>query len=173
MGRGGGSASGVRGVGAESAGFAGGRLCMIMGETGAVLGSVPHAQSSGNGTESNCVGRQSNPCLQQMVTVVTVRAEHGPRQPRPLLKQVVRLKGAKEQGIGFKRRFWLAYPCFPGRRCARSRLAHSSSLGAALAFRHGSTVPVAGRCSDVPSLSRVLRVSRAISPSRSSLLRSA
>ena len=30
--------------------------------------------------------RLPNLCLQQMVTVVTVRAEHGPRQPRPLLK---------------------------------------------------------------------------------------
>jgi hypothetical protein len=31
-----------------------------------------------------------NQSLQQMVTVVTVRAKHGPRQPRPLLKHVVR-----------------------------------------------------------------------------------
>ena len=30
-----------------------------------------------------------NQSLQQMVTVVTVRAEHGPRQPRPLLKLVL------------------------------------------------------------------------------------
>ena len=30
-----------------------------------------------------------NLCLQQMVTVVTVRAKHGPRQPRPLLKLVL------------------------------------------------------------------------------------
>jgi hypothetical protein len=32
-----------------------------------------------------------NKCLQQMVTAVTVRAKHGPRQPRPLLKLGVRL----------------------------------------------------------------------------------
>ena len=30
-----------------------------------------------------------NQSLQQMVTVVTVRAKHGPRQPRPLLKLVL------------------------------------------------------------------------------------
>jgi len=30
-----------------------------------------------------------NLCLQQMFTVVTVRAKHGPRQPRPLLKLVL------------------------------------------------------------------------------------
>ena len=76
----------MRDVGAECAGFAGVRLCMIMREIGAVLGSVPYVQSSGFGTGLNFGGRQSNLCLQQMVTVVTVRAEHGPRQPRPLLK---------------------------------------------------------------------------------------
>ena len=31
-------------------------------------------------------GVEANQSLQQMVTVVTVRAKHGPRQPRPLLK---------------------------------------------------------------------------------------
>ena len=33
-----------------------------------------------------------NQSLQQMVTVVTVRAKHGPRQPRPLLKLVLASK---------------------------------------------------------------------------------
>ena len=108
------------------------------------------------GGRGNRHGQFPNQSLQQMVTVVTVRAKHGPRQPRPLLKHVVRLKGAKAQGLGFKRGFRLAHPCFRGHRCARSRLAHSSSLGAALAAGHGSTVPVACRCSNVPSLSRVL-----------------
>jgi hypothetical protein len=83
---GGGSASGGWNVGAESAGFAGRRLCMIMREMGAVLGWVPHAQSFGFGTVRARGGRQPNLCLQQMVTVVTGRAKHGPRQPRPLLK---------------------------------------------------------------------------------------
>ena len=82
--------------------------------------------------EKRC--RKPNQSLQQTKPPVTCRAEHGPRQPSSLLKHVVRLKGAKAQGIGFNRRFWLAHPCFRGRRCARSRLAHSSSLGAALAI---------------------------------------
>jgi hypothetical protein len=33
-----------------------------------------------------CTKAKSNLCLRQMVTAATVRAKHGPRQPRPLLK---------------------------------------------------------------------------------------
>ncbi len=50
---------------------------------------MPHAQSSGLDIGLTCGGRQSNLCLQQMVTVVTVRAKHGPRQPSSLLKLVL------------------------------------------------------------------------------------
>ena len=42
------------------------------------------------GGRGNRHGQFPNQSLQQMVTVVTVRAKHGPRQPRPLLKHVVR-----------------------------------------------------------------------------------
>jgi hypothetical protein len=48
--------------------YAPARFCMARG---AVAGPLP------------------NLCLQQLVTAVTVRAKHGPRQPRPLLMLVL------------------------------------------------------------------------------------
>ena len=54
--------------------------------------------------------RRHNLCLQQMVTVVTVRAKHGPRQPRPLLKQVLARQARFESRLAAVGRFSLAAP---------------------------------------------------------------